>query len=225
MNVKKKIASTITGIIIFSGIPIISWGIKSMDEFISNPIRLAYIIQMTILTIIVAILVPENGGSRGKGVKTMARHKLSLAFLQIVPILIVFLAPYFDQRSYAVFTENATIRWIGLGISFLGFILMNWSVKALDKQFSFEVTIQQDHQLITQGPYKYIRHPRYLGIVLYFSGVSLTFRSWLCLILVLATLGVLIWRIIDEEKLMLAEFKKDWETYKLRTYALLPFIY
>jgi protein-S-isoprenylcysteine O-methyltransferase Ste14 len=225
MNVKNKIASTLTGLIIFSGIPLISWGIKGMDDFISNPVRLAYIIQMAILTVIVAVLLPEGGSSRGQGIKTMTKHKLSLAFLQVVPILIVFLAPYFDQRSYAVFTENNLIRWIGLGISFFGFVLMNWSVKVLDKQFSVEVTVQQNHQLITQGPYQYVRHPRYLGIIIFFTGVSLTFRSWLCLILVLATLGVLIWRIIDEEKLMHAEFKRDWETYKLRTYALLPFIY
>jgi protein-S-isoprenylcysteine O-methyltransferase Ste14 len=87
------------------------------------------------------------------------------------------------------------------------------------------VTIQEDHKLITTGPYSYIRHPRYLGIILLLSGMSLVFRSWMAFIFALASVLVLIWRIRDEENLMHQEFTDTWEQYTKRSWRLIPYIY
>jgi protein-S-isoprenylcysteine O-methyltransferase Ste14 len=114
---------------------------------------------------------------------------------------------------------------VGLILSLSGFLLMNWSVIILGKQFSVDVTIQDNHKLITNGSYKYIRHPRYSGIIVFFTGISLIFLSWISLIIVLLLILVLLWRIGDEEKLMQLEFNKDWEAYKKRTFSLIPYIY
>ena len=58
-----------------------------------------------------------------------------------------------------------------------GFLLMQTAEKYLDKQFSVQVTLQENHKLIQNGPYRFIRHPRYLGITAFFLGISITFRS------------------------------------------------
>ncbi len=221
----KKPISILIGIIIFSGLPLLGWDIMDIGGFIQNPIRLIYIIMMALLSSIVAIIVPESGRSHGVGKKLMQRHKLSLLYLQIIPLLIVIMAPYFDHNEVLVWNENDITRYVGLGITFIGFIFMNWSVMILDKQFSVDVTIQEDHNLITKGPYYYIRHPRYLGIIIFFTGISLTFRSWISLFFVFMTIIVLIWRIKDEERLLQEEFETDWENYKAKTYALLPFLF
>ena len=97
--------------------------------------------------------------------------------------------------------------------------------KYLAKQFSIEVTLQNDHQLIQSGPYKFIRHPRYLGILTFFVGISLTFRSLLGVFIVIALVGVLIWRIFAEEKLMRQAFGKEWEEYQSKTWRLIPFVF
>ena len=97
--------------------------------------------------------------------------------------------------------------------------------KYLAKQFSIEVTVQKDHKLIQSGPYQYIRHPRYLGILTFFTGISLTFRSLLGLLAVIALAGVLIWRVYAEEKMMHQEFGKEWEEYQAKTWRLIPYIF
>jgi protein-S-isoprenylcysteine O-methyltransferase Ste14 len=223
--VLKKLISFLFGLIIFSGLPLIGWGLNDIPGFMQNPYRLAFIMMMAILSVFVVIFVPNEGRSQGEGKKLVKRQKLSLLALQVVPILIIILSPLFDHRGIGLFKENSIIRLAGLVLAFLGFILMNWSVMTLGRQFSVDVTIQEHHKLITSGPYKYIRHPRYLGIIIFFMGISLVFLSRISIIILILLLFVLLWRIKDEEKLMYHEFKKDWEDYERRTFALVPFIY
>ena len=221
----RKLISFIIGVIIFSGLPLVGWGLNDFNGFVHNKARLSYIIMMAILSLLVVIFVPEEGRSRGKGKKLIKRQKRSLLFLQIIPVVIVIISPWSDRKGFAVFHEYSIIRFTGLVLTFMGFLLMNWSVIILDKQFSIDITIQDDHQLVTKGPYHYIRHPRYTGIIVFLLGISLVFLSWISLIFVFATIIVLIWRIQDEEKLMHEEFKTEWEEYKEKTYCLVPFVY
>ena len=59
--------------------------------------------------------------------------------------------------------ENDAPRYLGLVAFALGGLFAFWAAIHLGRQYSVEVPIQKDHQLITTGPYRYIRHPRYLG--------------------------------------------------------------
>jgi protein-S-isoprenylcysteine O-methyltransferase Ste14 len=221
----KKFFSFLIGIVIFSGLPFIGWGLNDIHGFIQNPYRLAYVIMMAILAVFVVLFVPNEGRSRGEGKKLIERQKISLMFMQVIPTLIILISPLSDHTCIGVFTESSAIRSAGLILSLAGFILMNWSVIALGKQFSVHVTIQENHKLVTNGPYRYIRHPRYSGILVFFTGMPLVFLSWLPFPLIVTLIFVLLWRIRDEEKLMRREFGKDWEDYEKRTSALIPFIY
>lgn len=215
----------LSGIMLFAGFPLIGWGMAHWDTYFENPARMAYIVIMIVLSAVVMVWVPENSSEKREGIKLQQKHKISLFVLQIVPVLIVFSSPWFDRHQIAVFSENLSLRYFGVSLASGGFLFMNWSAKVLDKQFSINVTVQKNHKLITSGPYKKIRHPRYLGILVFFSGISLTFLSWADLLLVLATLAVLIWRVIDEEKLMHEEFGKEWEVYKKNSSALIPHLF
>jgi protein-S-isoprenylcysteine O-methyltransferase Ste14 len=138
---------------------------------------------------------------------------------------LVLFVPYLDRHPWGVMKDNGLISTTGLIPAFLGFILMNWSVVVLDRQFSTDVTVQDGHRLITGRPYRYIRHPRYLGIIVFLAGISLVFRSWFALCLTAEVLLVLIWCIHDEEKLMHQEFRDEWEQHREKTFSLFPFIY
>jgi protein-S-isoprenylcysteine O-methyltransferase Ste14 len=221
----KKISSFIIGLIIFIGLPITGWVPDDITGFIQNPIRLAYIISMIILSVFVVLFVPNEGKGYGEGIKTIKRQKISIALLQIIPPILLVTAPFLDHHRLYVFEENNSIRSVGLIMSVLGFLFMNWSILVLGKQFSVDVTIQENHQLIISGPYKYIRHPRYLGIIIFFGGIPFIFLTWMATLIVLLLIIVLLWRIRDEERLMQEKFKTAWEDYKKRTHALIPFIY
>ena len=58
------------------------------------------------------------------------------------------------------------LRYLGLLIFITGYIFMVWAPLHLGKQFSWLVTVQEEHELITDGPFRYMRHPRYSGIIL-----------------------------------------------------------
>jgi protein-S-isoprenylcysteine O-methyltransferase Ste14 len=124
-----------------------------------------------------------------------------------------------------VMFEGQAMRWPGLVLAGLGFALIFWSGFALGRLYSADVTIQKNHRLITSGPYRYIRHPRYLGAFLVAIGLAILFRSWVGLAAGVLFLGVLLFRIKDEETLLRREFGQEWETYCKRSWRLLPYFY
>ena len=71
--------------------------------------------------------------------------------------------------------------FIGVVCSVLGGALRKWSYAAMGRHFTFKLSILKDHQLITDGPYAYVRHPGYTALILTFFGMSgcqLSAGSW-----------------------------------------------
>ena len=221
----KKLISFLAGITIFSILPLIGWGIRNLSDFFSNEARTTFIVMMAGLSLLVVALVPDEGRAHGKGKRNVKKHWVSLLILQLIPLFILLATPFADRFGYAVFTESAILRYAGILTTLSGFVLMNWSVIALDRQFSIDITIQENHKMVTHGPYKWIRHPRYLGIIIFLIGIALTFRSWGGIMVAICLLPVFLWRIRDEEMLMHQEFGDEWIRYKKRTAGLIPFLF
>ena len=173
-----------------------------------------------------AIDVPEGiRGSKGQEGKLVARQSI----IRVVAVLLLLgglmFLPFADRRSIGVMIDNQAARWAGLVLFGLGSGLVFWSGIALGRLYSAEATIQQNHHLVTSGLYRYVRHPRYLGAVLLAFGLSLTFRSWIGLVLSSAFIGLILLRIRDEEALMHKEFGQEWEVYCEHSWRLIPFLY
>ena len=215
----------LAGSIIFIGLPLLGWGLGNLPAFFENPARTAYVVVIFILQIFSLIYNPQVGQNQENRKSDAPRSKLDLILIQIFSLGIVILAPFSDSRSFGVLNIEVIVRYLGLLIAIPGFILMQEGEKHLARQFSIEVTLQKDHKLIQSGPYKVIRHPRYLGILIFFTGIALTFRSLLGIFTVLALAGVLIWRVFTEEKMMHEEFGKEWEEYQTKTWRLFPYIF
>lgn len=218
----KKLISFLIGVFLFSVLPVIGWGIGNAEGFFQNEARFTYVVMMAGLSLLVVAFVPESGQSRGQGEQPMKQHWLSLLVLQIIPVLILLAAPFCDRRELATFGESNGLRYAGVLAVLAGFGLMNWAVIALDRQFSIDITLQKDHKLVTQGPYSRIRHPRYVGILIFLAGISLVFRCWIGLAGITLLVPVFLWRIRDEETLMHREFGEEWLHYKSKTGRLLP---
>jgi len=213
------------GVLAFVGLPLLSWGMHDMGNFFHNPARLLYSVVVPPMQIAAAVLLRQGGTGRGVGEKTVERQRIAARLMLALSLAIVGAGPYCDRRGIAVFPDNDLCRYAGLALYVLGFVVMIWATAYLGKQFSIQVTIQQNHQLVTDGPYRFLRHPRYFGILVFLAGFSLLFRSWLALILVTAMAMVLAWRIHDEELLMKRTFQAEWETYSQRTRRLIPFVF
>jgi len=97
------------------------------------------------------------------------------------------------------------------------------SSSALGKNWSFEARMRTDHQLIRNGPYARVRHPIYLGMLLFLLGLAVAFGHWLQLVVAvpLFLVGTSI-RTRLEDRLLEGQFGKDFEDYARSTPSLIP---
>ncbi len=225
LTVIRTAIALVIGIVIFVGLPVVGWGATDIQGFVAHPARLGYIVLVVLLQVFVVLKFPGIGRKRSEGQKIVRRQRLAVFLLQVIPLAIIIGAPYSDRRDIAVLGEFEIARYLGLVLFALGFVAMNWAEAALGKQFSIQVTLQADHQLVTNGPYRFLRHPRYLSIVLFNLGISLVYRSAIALVLVAALTLVLLWRIHDEEAFMHQAFGTEWEAYSQKSWQLIPFVY
>ena len=225
MKTLSYIVALLAGLLIFLGLPLLGWGLGHIPEFFANPARLIFAIVITLLQLFGLLYNPQVGRSRDDRKSGVQQHKIDLFLIQIFSLAIVIVAPFSDGHSVGILNFGNTVRLLGFLFLIPGFVLMQMAEKYLGRQFSIEVTLQKDHKLIQDGPYKLIRHPRYLGILAFFLGISLVFRSLLGMLIVAAMLPVLIWRVFAEEVLMQQEFGKAWETYRQKSWRILPYVF
>lgn len=117
------------------------------------------------------------------------------------------------------------IRWVGIAGSvatLCGLFVASWSRIALGKYWSDKVILQTEHQLIRNGPYSYMRHPLYSGVLLAVLGTALVLgeiRGLLSFVLLLVNYAIKAKR---EESILAQRFGPEFKTHVARTGFLLP---
>lgn len=134
------------------------------------------------------------------------------------------------QLGYPLLTINnagGRIILVGYLLIILGFVLSLFAIKALGNNWIslHEYQIKKGQRLVTSGPYKFIRHPIYLAVILELTGFEIVARSWLFLVFLFLGLLFMIKHIKKEDLLLEAKFKDEFKTYKSKTKALIPFVY
>jgi protein-S-isoprenylcysteine O-methyltransferase Ste14 len=105
-----------------------------------------------------------------------------------------------------------------------GVALACWSRYLLGKNWSVSVQLKQEHELIEKGPYAYIRHPIYTGLLLLYTGNALIVGDWRGILAVLIVF-ISFWRKLRlEEKWLGRHFGEVYTNYKHRTGALFPWV-
>jgi protein-S-isoprenylcysteine O-methyltransferase len=107
-----------------------------------------------------------------------------------------------------------------------GLILRWWAIVTLGRFFTVDVTIEKDHELVERGPFRWVRHPSYTGVLLAFLGWALTLRNWAAIAVVLVPIFVaLVRRMNVEEEALRGALGERYERYIKRTKRLVPGIY
>ena len=147
---------------------------------------------------------------------------LGLAGLAYVIVLMA--AP--EWVAWSVVELPDWIRWAGVVVG-LGIVppLMTWSQRHLGKNVTTTVVTREHHELVTQGPYRYVRHPLYMVGLLWWTSLSLISGSWV-LMAVLAAGFVAVWiRTGKEEAMLEARFGEAYRAYRARTGKFVPRIF
>jgi protein-S-isoprenylcysteine O-methyltransferase Ste14 len=114
----------------------------------------------------------------------------------------------------------AWIRWLGAGLAVVSLPLLVWAHGALGRHWSTNLQFEASHNLITTGPYRWVRHPMYTVLFSFFTGLGLLSANGL--IIGLVAVVVIGARIPKEEAMMVAQFGDTYQTYMQRTGRLLP---
>jgi protein-S-isoprenylcysteine O-methyltransferase Ste14 len=120
---------------------------------------------------------------------------------------------------------SSVLMVVGLAIELAGLSIAIWARRHLGRNWSGEITIKQDHQLIRTGPYRYLRHPIYTGILTMFVGLTLATGEWLGLV-GLAVAVIAYWRKTRmEEATLNAAFGAEYDAYRRDTWAVVPGVF
>jgi protein-S-isoprenylcysteine O-methyltransferase Ste14 len=104
--------------------------------------------------------------------------------------------------------------------------LVSSAVRTLGKQWAYAARLVEGHELITEGPYRFVRNPIYTGMLGMLVATGLALQHWIQLAvgIVLFAIGTVI-RVRSEEKLLRAAFGKEFDDYARRVPAVLPGIF
>ena len=115
---------------------------------------------------------------------------------------------------------------IGLSLFLLGLIIRWIAIIHLGRFFTVNVAIADDHELITTGPYRYVRHPSYTGTLLIFLGFGLcTLNIFSLAAIFLPITAAFLWRMHVEETALREAFGERYREYTAATAQILPWVY
>jgi protein-S-isoprenylcysteine O-methyltransferase Ste14 len=166
-----------------------------------------------------------------RNVKTTERQEALLSRLERLVLMVLAFALLWFPRVPIPFLNDRFIPsgdwcfWAGAAVSVCGFLFSLWGRVHLGKNWSQAVTLKEDHEMITSGPYAWVRHPIYTGLLLAFAGTALARGEWRG-ILAVALVFIGLWRKLRlEEKWLQAQFGEPYRTYSRRVSALVPFVF
>jgi protein-S-isoprenylcysteine O-methyltransferase Ste14 len=116
-------------------------------------------------------------------------------------------------------------RVLGGILFFAGMLLFAWAVAHLRGGFLGHIE-PRGTQLVTDGPYRWVRHPAYLGMIVTTLGMTLALRSlWGCVAVLVLFVPASMYRAWCEEKALAATFGAAWQDYTRRSAFLIPFVW
>ncbi len=93
----------------------------------------------------------------------------------------------------------------------------------LGKFWSPTLLLKENHQLVTKGIYRRIRHPMYLSLLVFSAGNALALPNYVAgPAFLVAMLAIIVFRLGAEERMLVEEFGEQYEDYRKRSYRLVP---
>lgn len=115
--------------------------------------------------------------------------------------------------------------FVAYALTMAGLVTLIWARWALGRNWSALVTFRERHELVQNGPYRFVRHPIYTGLILMVAGTATALGNLAGLLsLVICFLGHW-WKLRQEEALLTKHFPTTYPGYRSRTKALIPFVF
>jgi len=177
-------------------------------------------ISLYLITSDPALLARRMSGGPFAEKEPAQRIIMSITSLAFVGLLVL---PAIDHR----------LRWSELspGAALVGdvLVLLGWcGIFLVLRENSFSsatIELAADQRVISTGPYAWVRHPMYGSALVMLLGIPIALGSWWGVLIVVAMLPVLIWRLLDEERFLVRNLSGYAEYQRRVRYRLLPLIW
>lgn len=176
---------------------------------------------------VVMVVIRAPHGQRSRSVKVVKNRRGSLETVLLAIAWLGFFIPLIWIATPAIAFADYPLHPVplvaGTGCLALGLWLFYRSHADLGTNWSITLQVREQHQLVTEGVYRHVRHPMYLALLLYSFGQALVLPNWVAGPSYLVAFVLLFaLRLGPEERLMLEEFGKDYEAYMARSKRLVP---
>jgi protein-S-isoprenylcysteine O-methyltransferase Ste14 len=180
-----------------------------------------------LLACIVMVVIRAPHGQRSRGVPVEKSRKGPLEVVLLTIAWVAFFLPFVwiatSVFAFADYPLQPILFLAGVLFLILGLWLFHRSHADLGTNWSITLEVREEHQLITHGVYRWVRHPMYLALLIYSLGQALVLPNWLvgpsygvAMVLLFAL------RVGPEERMMLDKFGKEYEAYMATTKRLIP---
>jgi protein-S-isoprenylcysteine O-methyltransferase Ste14 len=170
---------------------------------------------------IIDAITPALFNLRSAHVPVVRRDRGSYMLIAVVGAAAVIAG--MGLRFWGTGVAAGALQYVGLVLALAGFILREWAVIRLGRFFSRTVEIEAGHRLVTDGPYRWFRHPAYTGMLLVDAGLVLALGTWLGALIALGlVLVATLYRIRIEEKVLLDAFGEEYRNFMCHTWRLIP---
>ena len=162
--------------------------------------------------------------------KTVARisgtSQLSYSLFTWAGAILLFLHPRSLSGLLQPLLPTATrLPWVGVALIAIGLGFSGWARSHLGRLWSGRVTLKEDHTIIQTGPYSFVRHPIYTGLLVAVVGTLLTEITLAAIAgAVVLTIG-LIMKIRQEERLLTNHFGAAYDDYRIQVAGLIPYVW
>jgi protein-S-isoprenylcysteine O-methyltransferase Ste14 len=123
-----------------------------------------------------------------------------------------------------IIPATETVEWMAGILCMAGLAFCLWARATLGRNWSGTITLKEGHELIERGPYRFVRHPIYTGLLAMFLTTSIAFGhlgGFVAVILAFASFWI---KLGEEEKLMRQHFPEQYRSYQQRVKRIIPFV-
>jgi protein-S-isoprenylcysteine O-methyltransferase Ste14 len=187
--------------------------------------KIIYFIQMLVIT-----GVRSKGTAKYRRETTKESRSSTLdsillglnGIAMIIPLFYVF-STWLDFADYSLPTW---LSWIGVVLFALAAVLLHLTHQAMGRSWTPTLGLREDHKLITDGIFKYIRHPMYAAHLLWAIAQPLILTNWIAgFCFLVPQIAQYLLRVGSEEEMMLEYFEDQYRDYMKNTGRLLPRIF
>ncbi len=117
------------------------------------------------------------------------------------------------------------VGWVGVLLAVCGLFVRTWANHTLGTSYTRTLRVAQGQHIVQEGPYRFIRHPGYLGMILMWIGAAAATGNWIVTLVVFIVIAAAYHNRIYNEEAMLLSKLPGYDEYRAHTWRLLPPIY